>query len=238
MIDAIHCVLALDASLGRVDYELLPQQSLLEMTVSDINDISMFCDHDGYFFECTRWVGVSCDLDENVRNIKWSNLHNSFFAEGGTVHVEWLPQTLQTFDIFMNHLYGSVDLTRLPASMRLFVVTANRLEGAADLTALPRELQYLYLARNSFSGGVRVANLPDSLIEIDIAENALSGAVDLTALSAGIRKINLSSNKLSGSLLVSTLSANLHSIDVSFNAVRWVFNTDGMPIFDQRILKL
>ena len=224
-----------DESLGRVDFASLSQQNLMEMLVGDINARKMFHDSDGFFLDETEWMGVRCDLYGTVESIKWSNMHDSFFTDGGTIHLEWLPSTVQSFDIYRNHLFGRVDLTRLPAPMKLLILSVNRLEGAADFTALPREMQYLYLSNNSLCGSVNIENLPSSLLEIDASSNTLSGSLDLTSVFYGIKTLNLAGNKLSGDVRISFLPGSIQSVDLSRNDSLQVVSALGSIISDYRI---
>ena len=224
-----------DSRIGRVDYHLLPQQTLMEVLVNDLLDKSIFCDANGTFRDIDGWAGVKCTLYGEVESVKWSNLFNSFFVEGGTIHLEWMPATVQTFDIFLNWLSGEVDLTGLPSALHIVVLSKNKLEGEANLTALPQKLRFLYFANNRLTGPLRISNVPPHLKGIDLSKNKLCGSVDLTCLSGSIEFLYLQNNDFGGQLRVSSIPNTVWSINLTGNHIDSACDKNGIWYRDGRI---
>ena len=61
-------LLTVDPSVGRLDYSLMSDQSLMEMRIEILDDISKkkYKDNDGMYLDACDWSVIKCNGDERV----------------------------------------------------------------------------------------------------------------------------------------------------------------------------
>ena len=137
---AFQLFLSVDLSLGRVDYSLFSDQTLMEMFIDGFDDKSKkrYQDDEGIYLDVCEWTRIKCDEEKSVVEIamdchsirgslallyvppKVNGISNNSFTRGelnGSVDLTHLPDRMEFFDLHNNQLTGEIDLTRLPDSM-------------------------------------------------------------------------------------------------------------------------
>ncbi|KNH07684.1 hypothetical protein XU18_1685 [Perkinsela sp. CCAP 1560/4] len=89
---------AVDSSLGRVDHESLPQQTLMEMVIEEITNKEKICGDVDEPKDIEEWKGVEI-ADGEVFGIDWSH-----YGLRGSVHLEWLPSSVRDLVVTWNQL--------------------------------------------------------------------------------------------------------------------------------------
>ena len=242
---ALQILLTLDPSLGRVDYRLLSDQTLMEMLFCGFDDESNkeFQDNDGMYLEVCGWPGVKCDDDQRVIEIyidsknlsgslelfyippKVKRLNISSWCRSqlaGSVDLAHLPNGIESLDLNYNQLTGEINLTQLPDEMELLYLNNNQLAGQVDLTHLANGIKRLFLNDNQLTGEIDLTHLPYGILFLSLENNQLMGQIDLTHLPEAMTYLYLQNNQLSGSLVIKKLPLWVNVIDVRgnhFNAI-------------------
>ena len=220
---------------GRVGYDSLSQQILLELVVEELVDDPPFAVDSGCFNDISTWKGVSCDEKGHVTNIDWSSKFDTFFPQGGVIKMEWLPSSLRVFDIYRNALRGSVDLSILPRDMQIIDLTENQLTGSLNLRQLPKLLEVLDLACNTFSGWVDLTTLTSSLRVLDISHNKLTGRIKCTGMPPNMNYIRLQDNLFHGDLLLDDSACHIQ-ISLYETSIGCVQHINGSVDFYNRVI--
>ncbi|KNH07965.1 leucine-rich repeat protein [Perkinsela sp. CCAP 1560/4] len=188
-----------DAFLGRVDRESMPQQTLLELFIADIERAHEICYDLENPDDVCEWQGVSCDAEGNVTEFSW----NWKFKDGkGSIDMLYLPLTIRQVNMQCNALGGTVDLRCLPRSLEELDIGTNNFTGTLELTELPNNLRKLSLDENAFSGSVNLTQLPKVMTDLSLSSNALVGRVDLENLPASLEYLALQKNNFSGTVFL------------------------------------
>ena len=233
-------VLTVDSSLGRVDYTLLSDQTLMEMFLDGFDDETkkQYQDKHGMYLDVCEWSGTKCDDDGRVVKMeidsgatsgslelcylpaKMKKLDMSSFLKSkltGTVDLTHLPEGIKYIALYRNQLTGEVELTKLPDKMKSLYLHNNRFTGEINLSHLPDGMECLYLGKNQLRGEIDFRQLSKSMRELSLDNNQLTGEVDLTHLSDGMLGLKLEHNQFSGSLILKKLPHDIRKIDVREN---------------------
>ena len=209
-----------DSALGRLDYDSMSQQALIELAFSK-SKRSDIRDENGNFKDLSDMPQCTLDAEGNVQSVT-----TGFFDD---VRTEWLPKTVES--LFVTGLGITVDFTKLPAALRKLEVKADS-SSVVDLGSLPDGLEALKIHRSSFSklknfcnlpkgmtkliimktkieGTLRLRELPPALTKFDFSECAFYGSIDLEELPRTLVKFDGFSNKISGSINLTNLPASL-----------------------------
>ena len=153
---ASQLFLSADLSLGRVDYSLMSDQSLMEMLIDGLDDEikEKYQDNNGMYIDVCGWSITRCDdhdrvIEVNI-DIRYAN---------GSVDFCYIPPKVKKIYVGSGNkssLTGSLDLTNLPDGMQYFQLHSNELTGETDLTQLPHGIQFLDLRNNKLRGGNRL----------------------------------------------------------------------------------
>ena len=214
--------LSVDPSLGRVDYSLLSDQTLMEMLFEgfDHETKKVYQDNDGMYVDVCHWSGIKCDAHKRVIKIDVDRK-----KVNGSLELGYAPPKVKVLKIspfLKSKLTGSIDLTRLPGGIRILYLENNQLTGEIDLTHLPKGMKELFLENNELTREIDLTCLPERMEYLSLEKNQLTGEIDITHLPNGMRGIYLQTNKLSGSLVIKRLSPQITTIDVRgnrFNAI-------------------
>ena len=220
---ASQLFLSVDPSLGKVDYSLMSDQTLMEMLIEgfDTESKKKYQDTDGMYLDVCTWPWVICDDNERVIGIRITRfyLYGSLelcyvppkvkvlaicvLGKSGlteSIDLTRVPDGMEELDLRSHKLTGEVDLTQLPDGMERLYLNNNQLTGGIDLTQLPSGMQMLYLDDNQFTGEVDLTRMPEGMVWLYLNHNQLTGGIDLTHLPAGMGHIYLSNNRLSGEI--------------------------------------
>ena len=242
-------VLAVDPSLGRLDYDSLSDQALMEMLIEGLDDEvkENYQDANGGYLDVCEWTAVEC-TDDRVTSIdiSWGRMNEKQFP------FEFIPALTQDFEIFSSNMHGTLDTGVLPSGLVRIQVSINNLHGELNFGAFPRKLERIHIDRNSFGGSCMLSDLPDALTIFSARENKLSGGVLLSDLPAamevlilsqnalsgdillndlpmGMKELNLSQNNLSGGVQINDLPAAMRSLDLSYNKLSGSISIERLP---------
>ena len=218
---AFQLFVSVDPSLGRLDYSLLSDQALMEMSIEGLDDETKknYQDEHGMYLDVCEWPNITCDEDESVIEIYIDSSHVT-----GSIEICYLPPQVRVLSIspwrtemHNSELTGPVDLTNLPDGMSGFTFENNRLTGEINLTHLPGRMEDLRLTNNQISGTLDLTHLPEGMKSLFLASNQLTGEVDLTHLPDGMVYLYLQNNQLSGPLVIQKIPPKMKMIDLQQN---------------------
>ena len=241
-ISALQVTLAIDPSLGRLDYDSLSDQALMEMLIDqmDTKEKNYFQDDNGNYKDVGEWPGVQCSEsdDERVVTIELSGLTFSpkqfpfkfippmvsYFGASqsnvqGTLEASHLPSKLTALYISHNKLHGPLNFAEFPRQMEKMHINANKFCGSLQLADLPRSLKDFIADKNQFCGEINLNDLPPAMEEFDVSNNILTGSVHIERLPEGVKDIILSYNSFLGTFRLMAITENLSYIDVRGNAL-------------------
>ena len=229
--------------LFRANVSTLPQHTLMELLVADLNFKNDFYDAEGDFRPVSDWTGVNTK-EHNITSIYWfqksgrgtmdlqflprtmTGLHVEKSEITGSLDLSNLPQQMERLKLTRNNFSDSIDLCHLPDGFRELYINYNALSGSLNLTKLPQSLQMANFDSNKFSGSINLTKLPEALIALFADDNSLSGTLDLDNLPPNIDEITLNGNRISGTINVTALPASLDMLDVGSNVVTRVIGVE------------
>ena len=202
--------LSVDPSIGRVDYSLMSDQTLMELFVDGFDEETKkkYQDNEGMYLDVCQWPQVECDDGERVIEIGADCRYIS-----GSIQLCYVPAKVRALNLkppWTSKLTGSVDLTCLPEGMQTLRLNDHQLSGEIDLTQLPVRMCNLELKDNQLTGEIDLTHLPGSLSRLFLTSNQLSGKVDLTHLPYGMVYLHLENNQFAGSLVINSLSNGIY----------------------------
>ena len=221
-------LLTVDPALGRLDYDSLPDQALMEMIVEGMNPEDkkrLLLDENGNFKDIAAWdedghlwiyVDSERVIDFFLHEIKFDErqfpfefvpakvdrLTVSFCGLHGTLDTSVLPESLRDVDFTDNELHGSINFGALPCDLRELRLSLNKFSGACDLRYLPQSLVKLYLDSNEFSGEITLDVLPTAMRQLHLQSNELTGSIDTVNPPENMQCIDLRKNKFSGDVRI------------------------------------
>ena len=237
---------SIDPSLGRVDYSLFSDQTLMEMFIEGFDDETKkkYKNNDGMYRYACEWSSVKCDDEQRVIEIDIDSRGLSGSLElcyappklerlmistwrgesklTGSAVLKQLPDGMKDISIENNQLTGEVDLINLPDGMKYLQLDNNLFTGEVDLTQLPKIMKWLSLQANELSGEIDLTQLQDGMEDLHLNKNHFTGNVVLTHLPKGMQKLLLQNNLLSGSVIIKRLPQGMEMIDLrdnNFNAI-------------------
>ena len=219
-------LLCIDPALGRLDYHLLSDQTLMEMLIDGIwqKDKEKLFDTNGNFIDACEWMGVKCEGDRVTHIIA---LHMEFRRK--MFPFWYIPPLVEKFVAEYRYFHGTLNTNDLPRGLRNFNVAYNKLNGTLSLRELPRSLEKFRVYINLFSGSVAFADLPQSLKVFDAGGNQFSGEISWNAIPPKLKYLNLWRNALTGSINIERLPASMQSIVLSANAFSGDFTMLSIP---------
>eukprot|EP00009_Paramoeba_aestuarina_P010833 CAMPEP_0201523784 /NCGR_PEP_ID=MMETSP0161_2-20130828/20922_1 /ASSEMBLY_ACC=CAM_ASM_000251 /TAXON_ID=180227 /ORGANISM="Neoparamoeba aestuarina, Strain SoJaBio B1-5/56/2" /LENGTH=166 /DNA_ID=CAMNT_0047922993 /DNA_START=120 /DNA_END=620 /DNA_ORIENTATION=+ len=144
----------------------------MELLIEKTTKKRVACRDDDTPWELHEWWGLVMHKKTGVRKIAWS-----CFRMGGSIQLEWLPNTVVEAFFNDNSFEGTVTLLGLPESLQCLSVSHNNLSGTVDLMNLPENLREISLQKNSFEGDTDFSQLPASLKYIDVSDTKLEGKI-------------------------------------------------------------
>ena len=211
-------LLSVDPSLGRVDYGLFSDQTLMEMLLEGFDDETKktYKDNDGMYLDVCEWSCVTCDDNQRVTEV---DIDSSNIV--GSLELCYAPPKVKEFRVNPpwdgSKMTGSVDLTHLPEEMTHLDLQNNQLTGEVDLTQLPKGMKQLDLQSNNLTGEIILTHLPDGMNGLFLYNNQLTGEIDLTCLPGGMECLFLRNNQLSGSVVIQRLPQGMRMIELREN---------------------
>ena len=245
-------LLSADLSLGRVDYILLSDQTLMEMLIDGLDDETKkkYQDNNGIYLDVCEWSVVKCDDALNVIEMQIFSEDISGLLDlcyvppkvkvlyigqmpGGeltwSVDLTQLPCGMEELYLYNNQLAGVVDLTQLPGGMETLGLSNNQLTGAIDLTQLPGGMETLLLHNNQLTGVVDLTQLPGAMTILWLQNNQFTGAIDLTQLPGEMKELYLHTNQLTGAADLTQLPGGMTMLRLNDNKLTGEIDLTHLP---------
>ena len=226
----VQQVLSVDPSLGRLDYDSLSDQALMEMLIEPMEEEEKDTLKDGHgfskgnFLDVCEWECIEC-TDDRVTHVDISE----YDFTKKRVPFEFIPPLVKRFKLSDCKAHGTVDTSSLPKNLETFEIDVNDLEGSLNFKGFPRKLRLIDISENYFSGSCALSDLPDSLTDFIAYENNLSGEITLNALPAALKNLILSKNVLEGEVHIDSLPSSIGTINLSDNAFSGEFRLLSLP---------
>ena len=217
----------IDPALGRLDYDSLSDQALMEMLFESMetDEKANFQDENGNYLDIDEWYGVECEDDRVVGiDIQGSAFHSDQFR------FSLIPAPVRSLNMMCCALHGTLDTADLPAALIDFDVSLNKLHGTLDFHNFPRNLERIRIQSNNFSGSCKLADLPRSLLDFNAGENGFCGEISLHDLPPAIKYFDLQSNALTGSLCINKLPESIEVINLCSNSFSGDFRMLVFPL--------
>ncbi|KNH06792.1 leucine-rich repeat protein [Perkinsela sp. CCAP 1560/4] len=164
--------LAVDRSLGKLEYSCMNDQQLMEFLIAKANNKKIFCDSKGNFEDVCDWDDVECK-DSSVIVIGWNREWEVVDLLEGTIELDWLPPELIKVNLSDQYMSGTLNTGLLPVNIEKVYLGCNRLHGTLDMTALPTSVTIFHVDCNKFEGPLNLLELPPKLKELELDENAI-----------------------------------------------------------------
>ena len=230
-------LLTIDQALGRLDYDSLSDQALLEMLVERMQPGHKMHVKDirSNYMDVCEWEYVNCKDDRvvcfGVVNANFDGvqfpfdfipplatiLRLSWCNAFGTIDTSLLLLKLTTLDVSFNKLYGSLNFKSLPRTLQRIGINDNALTGSVFLSDLPDSLFEFLATCNNFSGSLSLENVPAAMEELDLSDNSLKGSVTIDSVMPSMREILLYGNYFTGDVRVLVISPNFTFLSIICN---------------------
>ena len=230
---AFQIFLSVDPSLGRVDYSLMPDQTLMEMLLEGFDEETKkeYKDCEGMYLDVCEWSCVTCDDNQRVIEV---DIDSSSIV--GSLELCYAPPKVKEFRVNPpldeSKMTGSVDLTHLPEEMTHLDLQDNQLTGEIDLTQLPDVMSGLYLYNNKLTGEIDLTCLPGRMECLFLRINQLSGSVVIRRLPQGMKMIDLRENHFNAFAVVDSKATDV-DIFLSGSGVASIVDENGKE-FDMK----
>ena len=221
--------ITVDPSLGRLDYESLSDQALMEMLVDGLVEFHkrVFQDANEHFHDVCEWAGIECN-DGRVEKVNLQERKvNKFTAK--KFPFEFIPPLVVSFKAYKTNMHGTLDPADLPVNLKILRVYENSLHGSLSFKAFPRKMEDITIFKNNFHGSIQLSDFPSSLMQLDAENNSFCGEVCLNDLPPRMQWLQISANKLTGSINIERLPASIQVINLSKNEFSGEFRMLSIP---------
>ena len=189
------------AGISRLDASTLPAQTRMELLVAAIPQHALF-DDEYESMEVCKWRGILCDADDNVKQVRFALMFSSFFPKGGTVALQWLPETVTTCTMLNNNLEGECDTALLPRGMMSLNLAINQMSGEFAIGGIPETMESVLISQNHFSGSLRLEDLPERMQRFDAHKNDFCGSLNVANLPESLMRLTLDRDKFAADFSV------------------------------------
>ena len=225
-------LLCVDQSLGRLDYDSLSDQALMEMLIDgmDEQEKQRYQDENKNFLDVCEWDAVECEGDR-VTEIALSE--SKFTAK--QFPFLYMPPLVTYFKILVSNLHGTLDTKTLPRNLTYFYVGNNMLNESVSFADFPPQIDYICLSYNAFCGKCALSDLPATVTDFYAARNRFCGEIALNDLPPAMLYLFLAGNALTGSINIERLPKSIDIIDLSQNSFSGEFHLHTFPEYLRRI---
>ena len=208
-------LLCVDPALGRLDYDSLSDQALMEMLIDGMRNRSKkgLKDESGNFLDVSEWDCIEFSDEGRVAKV---DLVNFKFTEK-QFPFQFIPPQAILFVAFDCNLHGTLDTAVIPENIVQFDISINNLHGPLNFKGFPRNLETLTIAENAFCGSLVLSDLPRSLIYFDAGSNKFSGEMPLNGLPPALVGLWAHDNSLTGSINIEKLPNSIETLDLNGN---------------------
>ena len=225
----VHSYSADTTGFGRVNIDSMPDQTLMELLVADIENNTALYDCDG-FLDIQSWEGLSFDDDENLKKIDFSaafgfgGLGGGLFGDdsdedeeedtfiigpNGSIDFKWIPKSVTDFEIFWLKLKGTIETSELSEDLNHFDVSSNLLAGTFCIASLPQNIHHVSISSNHLCGTLQIEKLPPKMTFFSAESNKFHGTLNLKNLPQNMHSLRLGVNDFSGSVDMSNLPSTM-----------------------------
>ena len=210
---------------GRFNIDCMTQQMAMEALCADVEELNKVQDADGDFIPIESWKGLKFDSDGNVSEIdfdcnqllRFIPGESPTIGPGGSMHLQFIPQSVTSFSIQNALIGGTVDTSKLPRGLKKFDISLNCFFGEFSMTGLPDTLRVLNIPNNSLSGLLILAEIPRKALQVDISYNDFTGKVRFEDLPPEIRSFTARANKLCGEISLQSIPRSVGHLDIRGN---------------------
>ena len=217
----------IDSALGRLDYDSLSEQALMELFIDGMEDDVKqdFQDSDHDYLDIEAWHVLKFNSDGKVESISMG------WAVLGSLSFEFIPKSVKNINFFDCLLTGSIETSLLPYGLEEFQVAATEnLSGTFDFAKLPSPLVACKIPENQFFGSADLTKLPKGLRTLEINHNRFTGTVSLRMLPRELKNFAMDSNQFHGSLDFSALPTSLYEFTLSENNFSGTLDFEYLPL--------
>ena len=224
-------LMSVDSALRRLDYDLLSDQTLMEMLIDgmDIEEKSFYQDESGNFLDTCEWPGVECTESESDDDRVVKIILNCMTFSAKQFPFNFIPPMVSYFDATNSNVHGTLETSHLPPKLTVLFISFNKLHGPLNLANFPRQMELIEISGNKFCGSLQLADLPHSLKDFSAECNQFSGEISLNDLPPAMETLLLSENLLTGSINIERLPQGMNSINLSKNSFLGTFRLMAFP---------
>ena len=217
---------------GRFNIDCMSQQMAMETLCADVENIHKVQDANGDFMPIESWSGLKFDSDGNISEIDFdSNYGANLFRDedepevdenppigpGGSMELQWIPQSVRKFFMQEVRISGTVDTHKLPRRLEEFDISKNKFTGEFRTEGLPDTLRVLNIQMNNLSGSLSIAAIPRCMHRFYASYNNFSGEVNLNDLPPEIAVFHVQHNALCGSISMQRIPVSIKHMDIRHN---------------------
>ena len=203
-------LLSIDAALGRLDYDSLSDQTLMEILMENSGPYFLH-DKNGNFTDACSWDYVSCE-NGRVTHLQFEKCYLWSQFEFG-----FIPPLVRSFTVLSCDMRGTLDTSLLPRNLELFDVGFQKMSGTLDWKSFPRKLRSIDIKYNLFTGSIVLSDLPNALVYLEVLGNRFSGELSFRELPPSLYKLNLSGNELTGPITIDEVHNQIYEINLGCN---------------------
>ena len=225
-------------SIGQVDPESMPDQTLMELLVGDAAQHNAALeDIDGSFLDIQSWPGLTFDDAGKVMRIEFSadfGAPGLFGSESesdddgetyiigpeGSIDIKWIPKSDKVFEIRGLNLEGTVKTGALPEALEQFNISSNCFRGTFCVASLPQKLEYVNISLNILSGTLDISKLPPLILGFSAEANKFHGSLDFSQLPEKIIGLRLSNNAFYGEIDLSKIPSSIRFFTLRGSAIQ------------------
>ena len=208
----------------------MSDQTMLELLVGNITNISSLQDAHGAFLDILEWPGVTL-ASEGVVDIDFQpQLDELYFdtnddaiefriGPGGRIDLQWIPPSTTAFYVTSLAITGIVDTAVLPLNLEIFDIGDNHFTGEFAIHTLPRKLRRIYIYTNDLEGSLDIPALPRWTQSFRAGHNKFCGEIDLRGLPDSLIHLDISDAQLSGAIDLEKLPSGLVEINLKNNQI-------------------
>ena len=165
----------IDSAVVRVQIDMLPDQTLLELLISELDENTqrLHQDSDGVYRPIDTWESLGIDTNGLVSDFCSVQRYDQKWS--GSLVPKYLPQSVKIVRIRLTYIDGTVDFAAFPQSLEALILENNRFSGSAALEELPASMGTIAISSNRFTGTIAFENLPPRLERLDVMNNGFTG---------------------------------------------------------------
>ena len=212
---------------GRFNLDCMSQQMGMETLLAQVHYLEAIQNADGSFLDVKQWEGLDFDSAGNITEIDFEYAvdyeliddeeNEPIIGPGGSMDLQWIPQSVTSFSVANNELEGSVDTQNLPRGLEKFNISYNEFSGEFSLAGLPKTLQLLNIQSNRLSGSLVLADLPRGMEKMFASRNRFTGELNLDDLPPQIEVFTAKDCHLSGALSMCHMPESMFLLDIIGN---------------------